>query len=540
MNRLFEYCPLPTAQQMRQWDAGAAEAGLPTLLLMENAAHAALEVLQQCTGAVRGKTVWLTMGSGNNGGDAAALARLLDDAGAYPLLLHSKPLHAYTGAAGKHLKMARAAGIACCPVARHSWNSRPPHILIDGLLGTGLQGAMRPASAAVVAQCNALREHSFILALDIPSGMESLNGLPCPDAVRAHATVTFEAAKPALMLPHAATFTGQVYTRPVGIPRRVRAALPPDYYGIVPACAALLPTPAAQSHKNSFGHVLVLGGAEGMRGAAHLTARAALRSGCGLVSIAAPHGEQGSACAELRLDIPDIMTLPLHSIWWPEQLPSAWQQALLASNAVVLGPGMGRSPQAAALCAAVLALPQRPRAVVDADALFALAHAAPLLAPRLRADDCITPHPGEAARLLGISNTAVQADRFAAHQALQRRYGCLCVLKGAGTLVGSAGQPCGIAPYAVPNLALAGSGDILAGCIASLMAQGMETTLATALAVLLHATAGTMLAKAYPQRGNLSRDTADALPAARAFLHSGSLSQNMADTLPPASTFLQN
>ena len=519
MPSLFDFCPLPTAQQMQLWDAGAAAAGLPPLLLMENAAHAALDVLQQCTGAVQGKTVWLVMGGGNNGGDAAALARLLDDAGALPLLLHSKPLQSYTGAAGRHLRLAKAAGLRCCPVGRHNWQSPPPDILVDGLLGTGFMGSLRPAAAAVVAQCNALRHSSFILALDIPSGMDSLTAQACPDAVRAHATVTFEAAKPALVLPQAAAFTGQVYTRSVGIPRRVRTALPPNFYGIVPACAKLLPSPDAASHKNSFGHVLVIGGAAGMRGAAHLAARAALRSGCGLVSIAAPASSTGNACAELRLDIPDIMTLPQPHSAGQSPLPPAWAQALAASDAVVLGMGLGRSPEAAALCAAVLAQPQRPPAVMDADALFALAHDdTGQLASALRPEDCLTPHPGEAARLLGISNAAVQANRFAAHAALQQRYGCLCVLKGAGTLVGRQGQPCGIAPYAVPNLALAGSGDILAGCIGSLIAQGLESSLAAALAVLLHATAGNLLAKQYPQRGNLSRETADTLPAARSFL----------------------
>ena len=516
--RIHEIRPLPDAGEMRGWDQAAAAFGLPEFLLMENAARAALRALLDATGPAAGKTVWLLMGGGNNGGDAACLARLLLDEGAHPLLIHARCLTAFRGAAGRHLRLARAAGVPFAPAARHDWGADAPDILVDGLLGTGFSGLLRPDALTLVRHVNALRRRSFLLSLDVPSGLDAHTGLPRPDAVRAHLTVTFEAPKPGLILPHARPFTGLLRAPRIGIPLRIRRTLPPAHYAIDAACASLLPAPAPGSHKGSFGHVLVVGGAPGMSGAAHLAARAALRTGCGLVSVAAPE----ASCPDVRCGLPDIMTLPLHpavpGLIWPETLPEALRQRAGSCAALVVGPGMGRRPEAASLLRALLSLPERPAAVIDADALWHLAEDASLRA-LLRPEDIITPHPGEAARLLGLrSGAEVQADRPAALASLTALLPCVCVLKGAGTLMARRGEPRGILPFDVPSLALAGSGDILAGCCGALLAQGLHGQEAAGLAALLHAEAGLDMGERYPERGSLATQTADALPGARARL----------------------
>lgn len=575
---LNSLAPLPTAAEMRAWDAAAVALGIPEMVLMENAAQAALDVLHAEQGNLAGKPILLLMGSGNNGGDAACLARRLLSCRAVPLVLHTRPLRACTGVTARHVRAARACGVPFCGLgaqpaqvfarlmqghmvpaqkAKHSpqsgvwtdWAQAP--ILVDGLLGTGFQGPLRPPMAALIEAINHWSSGCptrFVLALDIPSGLEADSGQAAPCAVRAQATVSFQAAKPGLHLPAARAFTGHLHIRDIGIPPCVQRAVPPSFRLLpelfsLPSGAgqsdavppALFTGPAAESFKNSYGHVLVLGGSAGLTGAAHLAARAALRSGAGLVSVAAP----ASLCAEIKHGLPDIMTLPLpvgipaaprpfraeapdsvdtrkgdDTANWPQSPPPALTELLLRCSAVVIGPGMGRSVQAAALVRAVLALPQRPPAIIDADAL----HIVPL--NLLTQHDILTPHPGEAAALLHSTSQAIQAQRVGALQALCRLSPSVWVLKGAGTLLGQQGYCTLLSPYAVPTLAVGGTGDVLSGCIAALLGCLPKATLelrslaAAVLGVCVHAEAGKILAASYPWRGNLASEVADALPQA--------------------------
>lgn len=526
---LLSLPPLPTSEEMRGWDRAAVAMGVPETVLMENASREACAVLRQCRGDLRGQRVLLFMGSGNNGGDAACLARHLLDAGALPLVLHTRPLARCRGVTARHVRLSRTCGVpfALLPqrdgrrdasppcwerVAGSEW--RCPSILVDGLLGTGFAGALRDSLAGLITQINACREQTFILALDVPSGLDADAGRPCPTAVRAHATVTFQAAKPGLCLPEAREFTGALHIRNIGIPLRVRQAHAPSFRLLDRSCALLFPPAPPSAYKNAFGHVLILGGAPGLTGAAHLAARAALRIGAGLVSAAAP----GGVGAEIKNGLPDIMTLSLgDGSDWPTRLPENVAELARRCAALAVGPGLGRTPRAAAFPELLLALPQRPPTVWDADALHALG-GAPELLGQLSSEDVLTPHPGEAARLLGIDARAVQEDRVGALRELASRTPALCVLKGAGTLLLRHGGPIGLSSYDVPNLAVAGSGDVLAGCLAGLLAQGADAASAAALAVALHAEAGRELARNYPCRGNTAGQIADMLPAAVALL----------------------
>ena len=214
---------------------------------------------------------------------------------------------------------------------------------------------------------------------------------------------------------------------------------------------------------------------------------------------------------------------PAGSVRWSPALLEELLPFLRQCGAMVLGPGIGRGPETAAFVHSLLACPSRPSAVVDADALHALAMHPDALSS-LRACDVLTPHPGEAATLLHTTPALVQADRFAALAGLRRLAPSVWILKGAGTLIGTAGQPVTIAPYAEPNLAVGGSGDVLSGCLGTLMAQtaahpseGCESSsfLAACMGVYLHARAGRLLRGAFPKRGNSATDIAEMLPRAR-------------------------
>ncbi|MEG6591424.1 NAD(P)H-hydrate epimerase, partial [Desulfovibrio sp. 1188_IL3213] len=288
--------PLPLPQELRAWDKDAAALGLPEILLMENAARAALHVLRRHCPDLTGKSIWLFMGSGNNGGDAACLARQLLDAHARPLVLHAKALSHCKGACARHVAIARASGVPFFPLrqSRGKWRlptDNLPDIIVDGIVGTGFSGVLRPQTLTLIETINSLAAQRLVLALDIPSGLNAHTGLPQPEAVRATVTASFAAGKPGLALPCARPWTGRVHVCDIGIPTIVRHQTPCSAYLIDGRCIARLGSSDSlpeTSFKNIFGHVLVLGGAPGDGGAAHLASRAALRAGAGLVTAAAP------------------------------------------------------------------------------------------------------------------------------------------------------------------------------------------------------------------------------------------------------------
>lgn len=508
--------PLPLPHEMQQWDRQAVALGIPPEILMENAAGAAFRYLRSLCPHLAGKQVWLLMGGGNNGGDAACLARYLLDAGACPQVFHTRPLAHYANETACHLRAAHACGVPFLPVEALADTRPHPDILVDGLLGTGFSGSLRDDVRYLVDFVNTLSPRPLVLALDVPSGLDATSGLPCPDAVRADATVSFAAAKPGLCLPWARPYTGDCHVGDIAMPAMVREKGPCSFRLLDREALALLPGATPSSYKNSYGHILVLGGRPGMCGAGHLAARGALRSGAGLVTAAMP----AAAEDQVRLNWPEIMTLPLGepgNRLWPARLPDALRQRLHQCRTVIVGPGMGRSDDSRAFLTALLQEKDRPPCVIDADALMLLADA-PALLTTLGPRDILTPHPGEAAALLHCSGNVIQQDRMAALTALCAAVPAAVVLKGAGTLVGQRGCPTGLSPWDIPQLAMGGSGDVLAGCAAALLARVQDTShpahQAACLAVALHAAAGQVLAGSHPHRGNVAGELADALPQA--------------------------
>jgi NAD(P)H-hydrate epimerase len=366
-------------------------------------------------------------------------------------------------------------------------------VIVDALFGTGLDRDIDGEVATVIEAVNACR--APVLAVDIPSGLHADTGRVLGHAVRAAATVSFIGLKQGLLTGQGPACCGSLVFDDLQLPADVYNGVPIaarriDYAGLVAATDHPLCPRSRSAHKGDFGHVLVIGGDQGMAGAVRMAAEAAARVGAGLVSVATrpEHAVQVSAVR------PELM---VHGI-----LSAAALTPLLArATAFALGPGLGQQDWGRDCLARVLdvAMAAALPLVVDADGLNLLAR-----------DPCrydhwvLTPHPGEAARLLGIATAEVQADRFAAAQAIQQRYGGVCVLKGAGTLVQGA-VDCWVCSDGNPGMAGGGMGDVLTGVIAGLLAQGLALVDAAMMAVCVHGHAADIVTRE-GERGMLAMD----------------------------------
>ena len=456
---------------------------VPGYTLMTRAAEAALKLLRARWPQAR--RVAVVCGGGNNGGDGYVLARLAQAAGLEALVLAVTPPDRLTGDARRAQDEWVAAGGPAHPFAADALAGGD--VIVDALLGIGLTGAPRPETIAVIEAIN--DAHRPVLALDIPSGVDADSGVVHGSAVRADLTLSFVAFKSGTFLGAGPEYAGTLLLDDLAVVPPVRPEFAPLMRRIDESeLAQHLPRRARDSHKGTSGRVLVVGGGAGMPGAARLAGEAALRVGAGLVSIAgAP--ENLLAVTATR---PELIFLPGAVI----------EPALRAADVVAIGPGLGTAEWGARLWSEFLRVAPA-RAVVDADALNLLARD-PV---KLPAEWIITPHPGEAARLLGSDAGAVQADRLGAVRELNSRYGASAVLKGAGTLVacGGASPALYICERGNPGMATAGMGDVLTGVIAGLVAQGIDPKPAARLGVLVHALAGDSAARG-GQRGLIASD----------------------------------
>jgi ADP-dependent NAD(P)H-hydrate dehydratase / NAD(P)H-hydrate epimerase len=507
------YQPLPTPEEMARWDRlSIEEYAIREELLMENAARESLHALSELAGPLEGKSVVLFAGPGNNGGDAFALARHLGNEGARVLVLHAKPQKAYKGATAYHLFLAKAHGVPLVFLPRYNLDFLPAHdIVVDGLLGTGFAGALRQEYLDWVRAINRMGERAFILSLDVPSGLDAGTGEPLPEAVTADATVTFEEAKLGLVMGSALDFTGRLIVRRIGIPRQIKKEHPPSHVGMNRDVLAHFPVPERDLHKGTAGHVLVVGGSRGLTGAPALAGLGALRSGAGMVTIACP----GKLGPEIKAGQPDLMTMPLgENDFWTDDCFTELEHRLDRFDAVVIGPGMGRRDETLGFVRRVFETSaSMPPMLVDADGLYWLTKDESLLAT-LHPGTVLTPHPGEMGRLMRLSTGQIQADRAGMARELSKRTGGVVVLKGAGTIVASRGNPTAICPIQAPTLAVGGSGDVLSGCIGSLLARGVEPFDAACLGAYWHAYCGLYLEQTFPFRGNLAQEIAHGLPEA--------------------------
>jgi len=504
---------LLTAEEMRALDAHAiGSVGLPGAVLMETAGRAVFQHLWAAYGeqAVAGP-VAVVCGRGNNGGDGFVVARCLRNRGCAvtALLLGRRGLVA--GDAALHLAAYLGSGGALLEVTEENRGEASARVAgaalaVDAILGTGLAEDVRglPAEAIgwlIAAPCP-------VVSVDLPSGVCSDTGRICGAAVRADLTVTFAWPKRGHFLFPGAALVGRLEVAEIGIPPPALDRVNPGLRCLEESDFAGSLTRARDAHKGTLGHVLVLGGSPGKAGAPGLAAWAALRSGAGLATVAAPAGVLEGG----RLPL-EVMTEPLGSgDAWAADLWPGVAEAARRATAVVAGPGMGTGEGAAALLARFLAEEGAP-AVLDADALNLLARDPSIWAGRRRAA-VLTPHPGEAGRLLGTSAAAVQSDRVAALAELCGRYGCPVILKGAGTLVGAPGFPAYLVSVGNPGMATAGAGDVLTGVTGAFLARGLEAGPACRLAAYAHGLAGDLAAAEVGEDGLVASDLLAALPRA--------------------------
>ena len=483
--------PLPAAlystAQVRALDKYAIEAlGITGYTLMTRAGEAALRCLRMRWPAIR--SIAIVCGGGNNGGDGYVLARLAQAAGLTVRVLAATPEEKLRGEARRAYEDFKASGADAQPFGTDALADT--ELIVDALLGTGLQDCVRGAVAQAIHAINSAGKPVF--ALDVPSGLDSDTGLARNEAVRAHSTVTFVGVKMGLVLGDAPALAGAVFFDDLGITAPPTEQFVPRLTRILETeITAALPYRSRAAHKGVFGRVLVVGSGTGMPGATRLAGEACLRVGAGLVTVAvAPENIPAIAAGR-----PELICVPLSDA-------RSLSEVIERMDVIAVGPGLGQSAWAREALNAVLASDKD--LVIDADALNLLASQQ---TPRPRPRTILTPHPGEAARLLGVSTEEIQSDRLAALEALVMRYDCMVVLKGAGTLVGAPQRTPGICDRGNPGMATAGTGDVLTGAIAGVLAQCRDPWLAARVGVLVHALAGDSVARS-GERGLLASDVA--------------------------------
>lgn len=475
---------------VRELDRRAIEDyGIPGYTLMTRAGQATFDLARK---AFPEAGSWLVLcGAGNNAGDGYVIARIAQSAGlnvtvsalSDPECLVGDALAAWTDFKAGGGEITEFTDDRCSE----------SELIIDALLGTGLDRALEGQYKRVVDAVNTV--DTPVLAVDIPTGLNGLTGAVMGTAIRANMTATFVAGKQGMFLGSGADCCGKIVLDDLGIPAEVTQGIEATMRRFTTVdLAGLLPQRAASAHKGNFGHVLVVGGNHSMGGAVRLAGAAALRSGAGLVTVGTCAGNMPAIIAGR----PELMCCGIDNA-------AALEPLLERASVVALGPGLGKDAWAQSMYAKVLAS-QLPK-VLDADALNLLA-----AAPVCSDDWILTPHPGEAARLLGVTTGQIQSDRLNALSSLVDAYGGVVVLKGRGTLIGCSGMVPFLIDGGNPGMSTAGMGDVLTGVTAGLVAQlgSSELHNSAVAAAHVHASAGDLAARS-GQRGLIATDVLDCL-----------------------------
>jgi hydroxyethylthiazole kinase-like uncharacterized protein yjeF len=477
---------LYTVEQLRAMERDALIAlDISGYDLMRRAASAALNSLRRHWPQVRRVTLYC--GPGNNGGDGFLLGVLAREAGLQVDLI------ALGDKAHGDAALARAAWETDggrVQLWRPTSELAPTELQVDALYGIGLNRAPEPSAAALIERINA--SGVPVLALDVPSGLNADTGHSPGAAVRADVTVTFIAGKRGLHTGRSADLVGVLELATLAVPDRVFATIKPDAQLLA---VDALPPRNRYANKGDNGHVLVIGGDHGIAGAVRMAGESALRAGAGLVSVAT----RGGHVPALNAARPELMA---HAVDGPQTLEPLLERA----DVLALGPGLGQGAWGHALW--LTALDANKPLVLDADGLNLLARES----RKFTVPTVLTPHPGEAARLLGVTTKEVEQDRFAAVRELARRYNAAVVLKGSGSLIADPDGRLDVCPWGNPGMASGGMGDLLTGIVAALLAQGCTSWRAACLGVGLHARAGDLAAQ-QGERGLLATDLLEPLRA---------------------------
>ncbi|MBQ0799322.1 MAG: NAD(P)H-hydrate dehydratase [Porticoccaceae bacterium] len=509
---------LYSAAQVRELDRRAIEVcGIPGIVLMKRAGRAGFEALLQRWPEPEQITVFC--GAGNNGGDGYIIAGLAQQRGIQTRVVQLTPGQELQGDARAAWQFASDCAVPMLAFSEISFSETSTRndavdwltsgVIVDALLGTGLS---RPVTDDYRLAIECMNDSGLpVLAVDVPSGLHSDTGAELGVAVAAAVTVSFIGRKVGLTTGRGPALVGEQVFNDLDVPAEVYVDDSSDAVAIAETLKlehllSKVPRRARDAHKGEFGHVLVVGGDTGFGGAVLMAAEAAARVGAGLVSVATRPEHVAAVLARC----PELMVRGVPSGQELEPL-------LEAPSVIVIGPGLGRSPWSEQMLQQVL-LAKKPM-VIDADALNLLSegHIAPLDTALNTPPDAerwtalphvLTPHPGEAARLLNVTNLNIQQDRLEACRQLQQKYGGTVLLKGAGTVIANADQNLAlkICPYGNPGMATGGMGDVLSGVIGGLMAQGFDSDFAAELGACLHSKAADKAAAQTGERGLLASD----------------------------------
>jgi NAD(P)H-hydrate epimerase len=502
-----------TTEQMNQIDRECTRAGTPVSVLMENAGKAVAEETRHSLGALNAPHVLCIIGVGNNGGDGLVAARYLHEWGAKVSLY----LASQRPSGDTNLRLARENGITCVEAAADKDLKKFDELLdsatcvIDALLGTGkmrpLEGVFKKVLERLAAEKK--KRNLFIVAVDLPSGLDADTGAVDPACPYADLTVTLAFPKPGLLIFPGAERVGKLKIADIGIPESLADSITTE---LITADWArrMLPKRPWNANKGSFGKVMVVAGSINYSGAAYLACSGALRVGAGLVTLATAASLQPVLAARLT----EVTYLPL-----PESLPGSFtaeaagivQHECRQYHVLLLGCGLGQHPATMAFINSLLGKKGLPPLVIDADALNIMSKM-PQWWRQLPDDAVLTPHPGEMARLSGLAVEKIQADRINVATKYAGQWQKTVVLKGAYTVIAAADGRCRVSPFANPGLASAGTGDVLAGVIAGLAAQGIPLFEAASLGVYLHGETGEAVKNLMGDTGMIASDLLAALP----------------------------
>ena len=495
------------------------EIGVPAIVLMENAGRQVVAAMDAAVDRFADLDVVVLCGRGNNGGDGCVVARVLHERGVRVRVYLIGGVADIAGPARTSLEMARNVGVVVTEITDaalwelHARDALRPDVIVDALFGTGVKPPLSGLADTIVTDLNAADRQ--VVAIDLPSGLSADTAEVVGAAVRATMTVTLAAPKLPLFLPPADAHAGRVTVADIGIPEHVIHEVEGPIVRVITR-EAMLPKLAprpADGHKGTFGHVLVVAGSRGKAGAASLAARAALRSGAGLVTVATAASTQPTVAALGAEYMTEALDETAEGTIAFESLERVLE---IDADVIALGPGLGRSPSTMAFVHGLVEQAKCP-VVLDADALHAFAGDADRLVGHEGLDLIITPHPGEMANLMRQSVADVQAHRLEVARDLATTHRLFVVLKGHRTIVVTPDGAVSVCLTGNPGMATGGTGDVLTGMIAAWCGQLKDSAQACELAVYLHGLAGDLAAANCGEISLVAGDVIDAI--GRAILH---------------------
>ena len=503
------------ADEMKDIDRRASsEFGIPSIILMENAGLRTLEVIEEILGETKNRMIIILAGKGNNGGDGLVIARHLINSGAVVETYLTGEVEELTQDSRINYEILLKMGARIFPLSSEKdlyllmLSLMNADLIVDALYGIGFKGSLNQFDSRLVKMVNWCR--APVVAVDIPSGVEADTGRVNGDAIKASHTVTFALPKIGLVLEPGKEYVGTLSVADISIPavlledKAIKTNLISEAM-----LSALIKPRSANSHKGTYGHVLLVGGSPGMVGAIMMSSQAALRTGAGLVTAAVPE----SLTAVVDSSLMEVMTAPLaqtgQSAIALEALP-AIENLLGTVSVCAVGPGMSRYPEAGAIIRHILERSGVPL-VIDADGLNALENDVAILKDR-QVPIVLTPHPGEMARLTGKTIEEIQSQRLEIAQTFAREWGVTLVLKGNKTIIANPSGEVYINISGNPGMATAGSGDVLTGIITGLIAQGLKPQDAAFAGVYLHGLAGDLAAQIKGEPGLIAGDLISCIP----------------------------